>query len=117
MKKVKTVKIPAKKAVAAKPAKTKEVEETVCDFCGANVPDHGSYGWYPSCSGCGRDCCRKHNFAEDSYTDYPEWYCSICLEIRKNHEGDMKEIESSYHEELERLEQQMREESLARDNN
>jgi len=77
MKVTKTVKVAAKKI----PARTKEVTKTVCDFCNADVPDHGSYGWYPGCSVCGRDCCSEHNVAENDYLDYTDWLCIICAKL------------------------------------
>lgn len=113
MKIEKTVKIPAKKAVKAKSATTKKVQETVCDFCNASVPDHGSYGWSPSCALCDRDCCKKHNQSDPyDFSDYPSWFCRICIGIKETHESDLEEIESSYQEELDRLEQLMKEQSL-----
>jgi hypothetical protein len=101
MKKIETVKIPAKKAVAAKPATTKQVEKTVCDFCGASVPDHGSYGWYPRCACCGRDTCRKHNtFDPDEPGDYGDWFCQICLPLLLPARREMQERHWNEEEEL-----------------
>lgn len=77
MKKIKTVTTPAV------PAQKKKVEVTVCDFCTTTVPDHGSYGWFPKCSICDRDTCRKHNKVDPhNYDDYPDWYCEICYNLR-----------------------------------
>lgn len=112
MKKTKTV--TTKKKVI--PQSIKEVTKTYCDFCNTVVPDHGSYGWYPGCSLCNRDTCRKHNKPDPhEYGDYPDWYCYICYELKfDKYEDIYAEIEESYEEELNRLEGQIREESLAR---
>lgn len=111
MKKEVIVKVPAKKAVAAKPARTKKVKKTVCDFCGADVPSHGSYGWYPSCSICGRDCCRKHNtFDPDEPGDYGSWFCQICLPLIL---PARREMQDRHWKEEEELEARIKKESLA----
>lgn len=109
MKKTKIVKIAAKPARKATPARTKEVTETVCDFCGASVPDHGSYGWYPSCAICGRDCCRKHNVAENDYMDYTDWYCIICAKI---YPKLYEELAEKHYAEIEALKSKVKKESL-----
>lgn len=89
MKKTKIVEIKAKPAKEAIPAKTKKVTETVCDFCQANLPDHGSFGWYPKCTLCGRDICRKHTkFDSPDSSDYPDNYCTICFDLRFVKYGD-----------------------------
>lgn len=112
MKKTKVVKIPAKKAVSAR---TKEVTETVCDFCGANLPNHGSYGLYPTCSLCGRDCCYKHNKPESNYDDYTEWFCIVCYALKFGEYAKFYEEISIYHEkEIERLNYQLKMESLSK---
>lgn len=98
------------RAVKAKPKYTKTVAVKVCDFCGADLPDHGSYGWYPSCSVCKRDCCRKHNSPDpDTFDDHPDWYCDICLPLIIPAKREMKE---RHWDEKEELEKQIREESL-----
>ena len=107
MKETKTVKV---RAVKAQPERTKEVTKTHCDFCRAVVPDHGSYGWYPSCSICGRDCCRKHNSPDpDEFGDYPDWYCRICLPLIIPAKREMKERHWAEEEEMEK---RIRKESL-----
>ncbi len=114
MKKTTTVKIPAKKAIAAKPAKTKTVTKTVCDFCDANIPNHGSYGWYPSCHGCGRDTCRKHNQAyRETWSDYPEWFCDVCIKLcETKYNALLEQITTEFENKEEALEKQLRKESL-----
>lgn len=114
MKVNKTVKIAAKPAKKAVPAKVKELTETRCDFCQANLPDHGSYGWYPSCQGCGRDCCRKHNEAyKESWSDYPEWYCPICVRLfRSKYDKLFDQLATQFEKDEEKIQKQMRKESL-----
>lgn len=106
-----TKKIPAKKAV---PAKTKKMTKTVCDFCDKTVPDHGSYGWYPHCSICQRDTCRDHNKIEPyDYSDYPDWFCEICYDLRFNeHQEKYLDMINRHDEEKEAFMNKLKEESL-----
>ncbi len=111
MKKTTSKTIPA---VKARPAKTKEVTKIYCDFCNATVPDHGSYGWYPSCHACGRDTCRKHNQAyRETYSDYPEWFCPICVNLcETKYNALLDAITVEFETKEEALEKQLRKESL-----
>jgi len=107
MKKTTTKTIPA---VKARPAKKKKVVQVVCDFCDTVLPDHGSYGWYPSCSICGRDTCRKHNsFDPDEIGDYGDWFCDICMPLIIPARREMKE---RHWEEEGQLEKMIKEKSL-----
>lgn len=107
MKKTKIITIPARKA---SPARKKKVSQRVCDFCSATIPDHGSYGWYPSCSICKRDCCRKHNQPDpDEPSDYPDWFCNICMPLILPARRAMKE---RHWKEEEEIENKIKEQSL-----
>lgn len=109
MKQTKEIKVPAK--VVKTPVKIKKVTKILCDFCGATVPDHGSYGWFPNCSICGRDTCRKHNKPDpDEVGDYPEWFCQICMPLIL---PARREMENRHYKEEEELEARIKEESLA----
>lgn len=111
MKKTETKIIPA---VKAKPAKKKEVVKIYCDFCNATLPDHGSYGWYPRCTLCGRDTCRKHNHPDPhEYGDYPDWFCDICLDLRYNvYQNDYLEMVGRHEKEEEKFMKMLKEKSL-----
>ena len=110
MKKVTTVRIPAKPAKKAVPATTKQVTKVVCDFCGADLPSHGSYGLSPQCSICRRDCCRKDATPDPDETgDYPDWFCPICLPLIV---PARRELNDRHWAEEEELEKRIRKESL-----
>lgn len=100
MKKEVTVKVAA---VKARPASSKKVTKIYCDFCSATLPDHGSYGWYPKCSLCKRDTCRKHNNPDPNEPgDYPDWFCDICLKLFMPERAIMQEKHWKEEEALER---------------
>lgn len=114
MKKIKTVKIPE---VKAQPAKKREVVRTYCDFCNTVVPDHGSFGWYPSCCLCGRDCCRKHNIPDQDWSDHPDWYCKPCYNIKFVEFARLyEEVEEQHDKAVEDLDNKVKVESLSRGN-
>lgn len=95
MKKETVVKVPPKKAVAAKPATTKTVVRYTCDVCGKAIDrslDNRYGSGMSKCSLCGRDVCRTQvegkygqytcfDFDPDEMGDYPDKYCIICFPL------------------------------------
>lgn len=112
MQKKQTIKIPAK------PATTKEVITYGCDICGW---ESKSKNYFITCCSCGRFVCQAgrnscHRVKFDDCSDYADWYCKICYELRfTKYDKDYISAEVAYDKRIESLDALIKEESLAHD--
>jgi len=112
MKKIKIINIPAK------PKTTIQKTIYVCDLCGKESDQGGSFR---ECCLCGRLCCR--NLTENKSCiycdpheigDYPDLYCKICYDLTFKKYWEIRQgIEESRDEELEKLKEKIKKESLS----
>lgn len=108
MKVTKTVKVPAKKET------TRKVEKVYCDIPDCKdevkIENYGSGGG--RCGICKRDICKRHKvYDPDEPGDYPDKWCTICYSLYYQRRREMNE---RHWAEEEKLEEEVKRESLAR---
>jgi hypothetical protein len=108
MKNTETITIPEKII----PQKTEEIVVYTCDICQKKF--YEPYCAIFKCFHCGRDVCKKHLIEEYGCGDHPDRYCVFCHDlIFGKYVQRRKEIEKQYEDDLEYLDERIRQESLA----
>lgn len=75
------------------PASEKTVNITYCDICGEE--------YYAKCYMCGRDICSSHTIVQfqNCSSDYPDYFCPICIEEIESYYKELRESEDKYNAE------------------
>lgn len=116
----KIVKVPARKAIAARPISTKKVEIILCDVCTKDVDASDDYHYSSGghqCWICCRDICRRqacfiYEKDPDDYNDSVR-ICIYCHPLYKKYQPDYNNLTDRHEKEIVNFYKSIIKESLA----